>query len=106
MLELGSHCSFQYFAEEREVGDWTIVVGSSGYEPGLLRVGMTATILKLDGTPPEARDAFMMFSTCLQKMGRQALTRLVGIRSRLMAEVLAHFFSWSASSGEKSDRQH
>lgn len=27
MLKLGCHCSFQDFAEEREVGDWTIVVG-------------------------------------------------------------------------------
>ena len=27
VLKMGSHCSFQDFAEERQVGDWTIVVG-------------------------------------------------------------------------------
>ena len=27
VLKLGSHCSFQDFTEEREVGDWTVVVG-------------------------------------------------------------------------------
>ena len=70
---------------------------------------MTAAILKLDGTTPEARDVFMMFSTGWQRMGRQALTRVVGIGSRLLVEVLAEvtsFFTWSASSGEKADKQH
>ena len=84
-------------------------MGSSGSEPGFLRVGMTAAIFKLDGTTPEARDALMMFTIGWQRMGRQAFTRVVGIRSSLLVEDLAEvtsFFTWSASSGEKVERQH
>ena len=50
----------------------TAVSRSSGSEPGFLRGEMTAAILKLDGTTQEARDAFVMFSTGWQRMGRQA----------------------------------
>ena len=53
---------------------------------------MTAAVFKLDGTTPEARDALMMFTIGWQRMGRQAFTRVVGIRSSLLVEDLAEEF--------------
>ncbi|KAK7880133.1 hypothetical protein WMY93_033200 [Mugilogobius chulae] len=49
-----------------------------GSEPGFLRIGVTAAVLREDGTVPEVREAWIMLVMRGAKEGSVALTRTVG----------------------------
>ena len=70
-------------------------------------MGVTDAILKVEGTVPDSREALMMSVKKGQRVGRQALTRTVGIGSREQVEALAAEASsatWRASTREKEEK--
>ena len=74
--------------------------GSSGSRPGFFRVGITAAILKPEGTTPESSEQLMMVAIEGQMTGRQVFTKVVGIGPSLLEEVLAldtKSCTWSVS---------
>jgi hypothetical protein len=52
-------------------------------------LGITAAILKPEGTSPESSEQLMMAAIKGQMTGRQVFTKVVGIGSSLLEEVLA-----------------
>ena len=70
-------------------------------------MGVTDAILKVEGTVPDSREALMMSVKKGQRVGRQALTRTVGMGSRGQVEALAAEASSAtrgASTREKEEK--
>ena len=72
-------------------------------------MGITAAFLKPEGTKPESSEQLMMAAIEGQMTGRQVFTKVVGIGSSLLEEVLdldTKSSTWSESSVVKEEKQH
>ena len=70
-------------------------------------MGVTDAVLKVEGTVPDSSETLMMSVKKGTRVGRQALTRTVGIGSREQVEALAAEASsatWRASTREKEEK--
>lgn len=66
-------------------------------------------VLRLGGTIPETMEEFIMSVMKGQRVGRQVLTKKVGMGSREQEEGLAfetNLVTSAASTGEKEEREH
>ena len=72
-------------------------------------MGITAAILKPEGTTPESSEQLMMAAIEEQMTERQVFTKVVGIGSSLLEEGLAldtKSSTWSESSVVKEEKQN
>lgn len=68
-----------------------------GLAPGFLSAGVTAAVLRDEGTIPEVREEWVMDVMRGAREGAAALTRTVGRGSSWQVEVFDFFMSWTIS---------
>lgn len=75
----------------------------SGLSPGFLRMGVMAASFSVWGTEPELREELIMFMMSGEIAGRQSLTRLNGMGSRVEVELLIPTMTLDSSAGDTGE---
>ena len=71
----------------------------SGSSPGFLRMGVTAASLSVSGIEPELREELIIAMMSGAMAGRQSLTRVDGMGSRIQVELLIPVVKEESSDG-------
>ena len=87
--ELGGNCSFQDIAQERKVGDWSMVMQVVWVQTWLLEDGGDRSCFEDGQNLSDSRDELIMSTIRGHRASREDFTRVVGVGSKEQVEAFA-----------------